>query len=127
MSIYTTAKDYGVSLKSLDQLMGWADNTAEDWAKKQGLPTFAVGTNYVPHDMVAKIHEGEAIVPRAYNPAAGGSGNNNAELAASLRAMADRLDKIEANTRATAGHTAGTDRKLARVIPGNALITEAAA
>lgn len=38
-----------------------------------GMPALATGTNYVPRDMVAKIHEGEAVVPRKYNPAAGGS------------------------------------------------------
>ena len=27
----------------------------------------AVGTNYVPRDMIAKIHEGEAVVPKKYN------------------------------------------------------------
>ena len=32
----------------------------------------AVGTNYVPRTMVVKVHQGEAIVPRKYNPAAGG-------------------------------------------------------
>ena len=75
--------------------------------------------------MQAVIHKDEAIVPAAFNPF-----NPNAQrsddTASALRAMADRLDRIEANTRATAGHTAGTDRKLARVIPGNALITESA-
>lgn len=30
--------------------------------------SYAVGTNYVPHDMVAQIHEGEMIVPAEYNP-----------------------------------------------------------
>jgi lambda family phage tail tape measure protein len=34
----------------------------------------ATGTNYVPHDMLALIHEGEAVVPKKYNAAAGGSG-----------------------------------------------------
>lgn len=34
-------------------------------------PKLAVGTNYVPKDMLAFIHEGEAVVPKAYNPAAG--------------------------------------------------------
>jgi len=41
------------------------------------LPSFAVGTNYVPQDMVAQIHKGEAIIPAAYNPSAGGGASNN--------------------------------------------------
>lgn len=39
------------------------------------LPTaggMATGTNYVPRNMVVKVHQGEAIVPRQFNPAAGG-------------------------------------------------------
>lgn len=34
----------------------------------------ATGTNYVPYDgMKATLHEGEAVIPKRYNPAAGGS------------------------------------------------------
>ena len=36
------------------------------------LPSFAVGTDYVPRDMVAQIHQGEKIVPAAQN--SGGNG-----------------------------------------------------
>jgi hypothetical protein len=32
-----------------------------------GLPSFAVGTDYVPQDMIAKIHKGEKITPAAQN------------------------------------------------------------
>jgi len=32
----------------------------------------ATGTNYVPQDMLAYLHEGEAVVPKKYNPAAAG-------------------------------------------------------
>lgn len=31
------------------------------------IPKFDVGTNYVPHDMIAQIHKGERIVPKKYN------------------------------------------------------------
>jgi hypothetical protein len=36
------------------------------------LPSFDVGTSYVPRDMVAKIHQGERIIPAAQNTGAGG-------------------------------------------------------
>ena len=42
------------------------------------LPSFAVGTDYVPRDMIAQIHEGEQIVPAAYNPNRAGNVASNA-------------------------------------------------
>jgi hypothetical protein len=36
------------------------------------MPFLATGTNNVPQDMVAVIHKGEAVVPKEFNPAAGG-------------------------------------------------------
>lgn len=61
------------------------------------------GTNYVPRDMLAKIHEGEAVVPKRYNPAAGGRAagapmrvavaiENNGEPARVERAEAQQTD-----------------------------------
>lgn len=35
------------------------------------IPTLATGTNYVPQDTLAYIHQGEAVVPKKYNPAIG--------------------------------------------------------
>lgn len=31
---------------------------------------YAQGTNYIPHDQFALLHEGEAVIPKRYNPAA---------------------------------------------------------
>jgi len=36
------------------------------------IPGFQSGTPYVPYDMIARLHQGEAIVPAAQNPFAGG-------------------------------------------------------
>lgn len=37
---------------------------------KDAPESFAVGTNYIPGDQLAYLHEGEAVVPKEYNPAA---------------------------------------------------------
>ncbi|KRE70770.1 phage tail protein [Paenibacillus sp. Soil750] len=41
--------------------------------KMAQLPSLDVGTNYVQSSGLAMIHEGEAVVPKKYNPAAGGA------------------------------------------------------
>ena len=54
--------------------------TVPDWVPGIGgkhtnfphIPRLAIGTNYVPEDMLAVIHEGEAIVPKKFNPYANG-------------------------------------------------------
>ena len=40
------------------------------------IPTLNVGTNYVAGEGLAYLHEGEAVVPKKYNPAIGGYSNN---------------------------------------------------
>lgn len=41
--IYDEAKGAGISMVAANQLMGWSPGTAENWAKANGLPTFAKG------------------------------------------------------------------------------------
>ena len=46
-----------------------------------GSRSYAIGTTYVPFDMVAQIHKGEAIFPAAYNPFTnGGSTREGANI-----------------------------------------------
>lgn len=48
-------------------------------AGMEGLASLDTGTNWVPRDQLAMIHEGEAVIPKAYNPAAGGSGSGGGD------------------------------------------------
>jgi len=94
------------------------------------IPKFDIGTNYVPRDMLAYIHEGEAVVPKAYNPAAGGGGaGGNAELVAEVRALREAVAALQAAADETAGNTrlmpqmgrqfdqvAGTGRVITRAV-----------
>lgn len=41
------------------------------------IPTLNVGTNYIAREGLAYLHEGEAVVPKKYNPAIGGNLNQN--------------------------------------------------
>ena len=67
------------------------------------LPAFDVGTNLVPKDMIAQLHEGEAIVPKAFNPAA--NGGSNSDVVTELRALRQEVSFLRAEAAATAGHT----------------------
>ncbi len=64
------------------------EETAKILASRFGvtLPKLATGTNYVPGTMPALLHEGEAVIPKAYNPAAGGMGGSQ-ELIAELQSL----------------------------------------
>ena len=75
------------------------------------IPKFAVGTNYVPRDMLAQIHEGEAIVPKAYNPAANpGMGGGNGQMESLMAALLEQNARLETRLAAIEGHTQDTSR-----------------
>jgi len=59
----------------------------------------ATGTNYVPQDMLAYLHEGEAVVPKKYNPAADGGITAEAIEQAVYRAFTNALRIMQASAR----------------------------
>lgn len=92
------------------------------------VPAFEVGTNYVPRTMLAQVHEGEAIVPKAYNPAAGGAAAGSDDLARRVDALVTELQGLRAEVRSGVTHSAKTARILDRVArDGNAFVTVAEA
>jgi tape measure domain-containing protein len=62
------------------------------------IPKLATGTNYVPQDMFAYLHEGEAVVPKKYNPAAGGGSDAGELERAVYRGMISALRIAQAST-----------------------------
>lgn len=70
--LFTAVRAAGGTISDLSAVLGFYEADLRNAASSVGIPAFAVGTNYVPRDMLALIHEGEAIVPKAYNPYAGG-------------------------------------------------------
>jgi hypothetical protein len=81
-----------------DKWMGWASGTTNAWATANGFPAFAQGSNYLPNDTMALLHEGEAVIPKVYNPYnpnATGAGNARLEsLVQGLTAEVQRLQAI---------------------------------
>lgn len=61
------------------------------------IPQLSTGTNYVPQDMLAYLHEGEAVVPKKYNPAAAGLTAETIEQAV-YRAFINALRITQAST-----------------------------
>jgi hypothetical protein len=98
------------------QLMASLAQTAQLVATKYKipLPSFDIGTNYVQKDMIAQIHEGEAIVPKRYNPDAGGG---NSSLEARLEALIIEVQGLRVEVRADVSANTKTAKILERVSP----------
>ena len=73
--------------------LGGGSTYSKQFGRIDWLPSYAVGTDYVPHDMVAQIHEGERIVPKGQNMGGGGTviQNNNFSLGVSATVRAEML------------------------------------
>lgn len=89
--------------------------TDTDWdllRKLAGIPGYAVGANYIPNNQLAVLHEGEAVIPKAFNPWAGGgfgAMGNTARLEA-------QMDQLLDDNRRQAGEIIRLNARIARLM-----------
>jgi tape measure domain-containing protein len=72
-NVYGAARTYGFTQGDIATVGGYSTAEVNALFDKYNIPRFAVGTDYVPNDMLAMVHQGEQIVPKAYNPNANGN------------------------------------------------------
>jgi len=70
----------GYSNNSSFGFMYSVSDLASKFSLSLDAPSLDVGTNFFPEDGYAYLHKGEAVVPREYNPAAGGSGGSGVNV-----------------------------------------------
>jgi hypothetical protein len=68
-ALYETLQAWGVDSKTAGSVLGYTQQQVLDWFRDMdpSIPAFAMGTNFVPEDMLAQIHRGERIIPAADN------------------------------------------------------------
>ncbi len=108
-------KDNNLSPKDLAYLSGLYESDWEKWFKNSGLPSYDIGTNFVPRDTLAMVHQGEAIVPKAFNPWAGGGGGGG-DLAAEVRALRAEAVQNREERRQQAGEIVRLNAQIARLL-----------
>ena len=130
-ALLTLAEAQATSLLQLRSIQGQTAGTLEklggQYAGQFGLsiPKLSTGTNYVPNDMLAMLHQGEAVVPAAYNPSSGGS-TGSSQMVAELQALRVAIATLQKAADKTADSTASTNKTLLNVtLGGVAMQTQA--
>lgn len=90
-AVYDAIKGSGFSLEQADKVLGLPPGAAEDWAKANGYPIFHAGTSYVPRTGLALLEQGEAVVPKQFNPAVFQQGGNTERLERLVEGMAEEI------------------------------------
>ncbi len=92
------------------------------------MPSYDVGTNRVPFDMVARIHKDEAIIPAPFNPWAGGampSSSGSARSDAVLERLLSAVERLDARVTEVAERVTVLQEQTDSVTEGgNAMRTE---
>ena len=98
-----------------DKAMGWPSGATNAWATANGFPAFERGINYLPNDTMALLHEGEAVIPKAYNPYKPGAQGSNARLESLVEGLTAEVQRLQAIVNDGNTHT----RRTADAVNGN--------
>lgn len=105
--IYDSAKALGITLRELDDFLGFAPGTAERWARDQGLPTFAKGGYYsggmalvgeAGPEVINFTNPGQILTAEQTRRAL--SGPDESALLAKIEALTDEVRQLRAQQRA---------------------------
>ena len=93
--LYQAAIDAGYNAGMVDKKMGFPNGTTNGWALANGYPAFAKGSNYLPNDTMALLHEGEAVIPKAYNPYNPNAAGGNARLESLVEGLTKEVQRLQ--------------------------------
>ena len=122
-AIYDKGQQLGLKTQA-DQaaVLKLPESTVEEYYRRAGIAKFATGTPYVPEDMLAQIHKGEAIMPAATAQRWRDSDGNSATLQ-TMEALRETLENLNRRMAQIEANTADSVREL-RTVNGRPLRVE---
>jgi len=116
-AVYNAAVMNGVSSDQVATSFGMTPEQLGGYLDMYGIPSFDVGTNRIPRDMLAMVHKDEAIVPAAYNPALAGN-QDNVQLRAENAALRSTMEITNRLLERVAKSSEKTERAMTNVTEG---------
>lgn len=95
--LYNKLVSFGASSKNVAEVLGVSQQDVLTWFRQHdsSIPAFAKGTNNVPEDMFAYLHQGERVIPEADNRELMQAVNTNADLVVEIRKLNQKIDVLE--------------------------------
>jgi phage-related protein len=84
------------AINSVAEYVGISIPTVPKMSIPRFVPRLDVGTGYVPEDMLAVIHQGEAVIPKEFNEKSYFGGTNE-ETNSLLEILIEKIDEIDFN------------------------------